>query len=100
MLIDITWICFFVLYPGEGKTWMEAAYMSLITLSTVGFGFFTPITEGGMIFGAFMMLFGTAALVNVISNFTALMVKMKNYERKCNQTAEESIQKLENAGVS
>jgi len=100
LVIDVCWILFFHLYPGEGKTWMEAAYMSLITLSSVGFGFFTPVTEEGMIFGAFMMLFGTAALVNVISNFTALMVMMKKYERMCNMSAEDGVEKLEQAGVS
>merc|ERR1719352_1712780 len=82
LFFDVTWILFFHLYPGEGKSWSEATYMSIITLSSVGFGWFTPVTEGGMIFGAFWMLFGTAALVNVISNFTSLMVHMKNHERR------------------
>ncbi|CAE8706136.1 unnamed protein product [Polarella glacialis] len=51
-------VLFFHYWPAEG-----------ITLSTVGFGAFTPVTEGGMIFGAFMMLFGSAALINVIGAF-------------------------------
>ncbi|CAK0911880.1 unnamed protein product [Prorocentrum cordatum] len=36
---------FFTYYPGEEKTLAEAVYMSLITLSTVGFGAFTPSTH-------------------------------------------------------
>jgi len=95
LFFDVCWICFFVLYPGEGKSWMEATYMSVITLSTVGFGWFTPVTEGGMIFGAFWMLFGTAALVNVINNFTALMIQMKDHERKLNKDPSESLSLLE-----
>merc|ERR1719379_2851853 len=83
VVLDICWVLFFSMYPGEGKTLFQAIYMSIITLSTVGFGYFTPITEEGMIFGAFFMLFGASALANVIGEFTALMVKLNEYERFC-----------------
>jgi len=78
--IDVVWIAFFSLHPGEGKTVFQAIYMSVITLSSVGLGYFTPVTEAGMIFGAFFMLLGTSALVNVISSFTELMVKLNEWE--------------------
>jgi|Transcript_71298 hypothetical protein len=80
-VIDISWIAFFSLYPGEGKNLFQAIYMSVITLSSVGFGAFTPVTEEGMIFSAFFMIFGTSALVNVITQFTELMVKLNEYEK-------------------
>jgi len=80
-VIDICWIIFFSNYPGEQKTMFQALYMSVITLSTVGLGAFTPLTEGGMIFGAFFMLFGSAALVSSVSNFCEVVVKMNEYER-------------------
>lgn len=76
-----TWILFFHYYPGEGKTWLQAIYMSVITLSTVGFGAFTPSTEGGKVFASFWMIFGSAALVNVITQFSELMLKLQEYER-------------------
>jgi hypothetical protein len=78
---DICWVLFFWLHPDEGKNLFQAIYMSVITLSTVGFGWFTPVTEEGMIFGAFWMLFGSTALVAVISQFTDLMVKLQQYEK-------------------
>lgn len=80
-VLDLCWVAFFSLHPGEGKNTFQAIYMSVITLSSVGFGYFTPITESGMVFGAFMMLFGCGALVNLINTFTALMVKLNEYER-------------------
>lgn len=80
-VLDLCWILFFSLHPAEGKTTFQAVYMSVITLSTVGFGYFTPVTEPGMVFGAFWMIFGSGALVNVISNFTELMVKLNEWER-------------------
>merc|ERR1719473_1928663 len=80
-VIDVIWISFFSLHPDEGKTVFQALYMSVITLSSVGFGWFTPVTEEGMIFGAYFMIFGCAALVNVITQFTDLIVKFNEYER-------------------
>lgn len=77
----ITWILFFHYYPGEGKTWLQAIYMSVITLSTVGFGAFTPNTTWGMVFAAFWMIFGSAALVSVVTSFTDYTLKMQEYER-------------------
>jgi len=82
-VIDIIWIAFFSLNPDEKKTVFQALYMSVITLSSVGFGWFTPLTEEGMIFGAYFMIFGCAALVNVITQFTELMMKLNEYERNC-----------------
>merc|ERR1719359_1645872 len=74
-------ILFFHYYPGEGKTWLQAVYMSIITLSTVGFGAFMATTEVGKVFGAFWMLFGVAALVSFVSAFTEMTLKAKEVER-------------------
>jgi len=81
LALDVCWIIFFSSYPGEDKTLFQASYMSVITLSTVGFGWFTPVTEAGMIFASFWMLFGSAALVAVIGEFTELMVKLHEFEK-------------------
>jgi len=93
-VIDIIWIAFFSLHPGENKTVFQAAYMSVITLSTVGLGYFTPLTEEGMVFGAFFMLLGATALVSVIGNFTELMVKMNLYERFKEESKIEAVANL------
>lgn len=71
---------FFHLAIGEDKTVFQAFYMSTITLSTLGFGAFTPATEVGMIFGAFWMIFGVAALGQLIASFTAYMMARKRFE--------------------
>jgi len=92
--IDICWVLFFHLYPGEDKSLFQAVYMSVITLSTVGFGYFTPVTEAGMVFAAFFMIFGSAALVNVITNFTELMVKLNEWERFCPESKAQALEEL------
>lgn len=75
-------IFFFHYYPGEEKPWFQATYMSIITLSTVGFGAVLPQTEMGKVFGAFWMIFGSAALVSVITAFAELMAQCNEYERR------------------
>ena len=54
--------------------------MSIITLSTVGFGAFTSNTEAGKIFGAFWMLFGVAALGAVIATLSTLLMALKDFK--------------------
>jgi len=71
---------FYLNYPGENKTLLDTVYMSVITLSTVGFGAVTPQTEGGKVFGSFWIFFGTAALFKLVGDFMELVVVMKQRE--------------------
>lgn len=75
-------ILFWHYYPGEEKTWLQAVYFCVITLSTVGFGAITATTPGGMVFGAFWMLFGVAALAGVIGSFVQVMIQVKANQRE------------------
>lgn len=72
---------FFYMYPGEDKTLGQATYMSMITLSTVGFGAFTPETRGGMVFGAYWMLFGVGSLGALVSARVAFTSALIRFER-------------------
>jgi len=74
-------VLFWHFYPGENKTWLQAIYMSIITLSTVGFGAFTATTEAGKVFGAFWMMVGVAGLGALITSFIEFMMKEKQFER-------------------
>lgn len=73
-------VLFYHFYPGEDKTWLQAVYMSIITLSTVGFGALNATTEGGKVFGAFWMLLGVTSLVSFVAAFTEVMLKVKEIE--------------------
>jgi len=81
LVIDVIFVVFYANYPGENKTVAEAIYMSLITLGSVGFGFFTPLTEVGMIFAAFSMVIGCSTLMVVIGEFVAWLIAVNEYER-------------------
>mmetsp|Transcript_49580 Transcript_49580/g.114916 ORF Transcript_49580/g.114916 Transcript_49580/m.114916 type:complete len:324 (+) Transcript_49580:65-1036(+) len=77
----LIWFCcvfvgmlFFSHFPGEDKTLIEAFYMCVITLSTVGYGDKTPNTETGKAFATIWMLVGTAALADLVSKFSVAFV--------------------------
>eukprot|EP00928_Gymnodinium_smaydae_P046373 TRINITY_DN30891_c0_g1_i1.p1 TRINITY_DN30891_c0_g1~~TRINITY_DN30891_c0_g1_i1.p1 ORF type:complete len:348 (-),score=55.84 TRINITY_DN30891_c0_g1_i1:237-1280(-) len=53
--------------PGVGKTWADAVYMSVITLTTIGFGDVVPATRAGRLFGTAWMFFGVCALGNLVA---------------------------------
>lgn len=98
--IASVWVFFFHYYPGENKSWLEAIYMCLITLTTVGFGAITPITEGGMLFSAFFMFIGTSALVNVVQNFSTYILEMDQYESWCPKEFASDLHKYREKYVS
>jgi hypothetical protein len=87
-------VFFFHLYPGENKSWMEAIYMSIVTLSTVGFGAFTATTEVGKAFSSFWMLVGVAALGNFVSSCVEWSLKKKMDEVNTPEQEDRSWQTL------
>jgi len=94
IIIDILWVVFFTTFPGEDKTVFTAIYMSLITLTTVGFGAITPDTEAGMIFAAFFMIVGSASIVSVIGKFCEFVYKMIDFERFGPEVKREAVAHL------
>jgi len=65
----ITFAIFFMYWPGEEKLLVEAFYMAVVTLTTVGFGDFVPNTQGGKLFASGWMLFGSIAFTMMIGKF-------------------------------
>ena len=51
----------FKVIEGEGWTWMDAAYMAVITMSTVGFEEVRPLGENGRIFSMVIIITGVGA---------------------------------------
>jgi len=81
MLFVIIGILFFCTFPGEEKTFAEAFYMSVLTLTTVGFGDKTPSTEGGRVFATVWMILGTMAFANMVAKFSAVILSRSQLRR-------------------
>jgi len=50
----------------EGWTWIDSLYFSVITLTTVGYGDFSPVTDAGKLFTIFYILVGIGILLSFI----------------------------------
>ncbi len=51
----------------EGWNWIDSLYFSVITLSTIGYGDFSPATEAGKLFTIFYILLGVGVILSFIN---------------------------------
>ncbi len=58
----------------EGWSILDAAYFSVITMSTVGYGDIAPETPGGKIFTMIFTIGGIGIFVTTISTIAAIFV--------------------------
>lgn len=56
----------------EHIPWFDAYYMSLVTLSTVGFGEVIPLSHTGRVFTSFLILFNIGFFAYAISTITSI----------------------------
>lgn len=80
---------------GYTKTWIDAFYMSVITLTTVGFGDHAPRSDVGRAVGCVWMLFGVVATANFASAFGALLIGAQKHDHRLGRVTEEIFQKID-----
>jgi len=51
----------------EGWSWIDSFYFSIITLTTIGYGDFSPQTDGGKIFTVFYIIVGIGIILSFIN---------------------------------
>ena len=66
----------------EGWTLLDSAYMTIITLSTVGFGELRPLSPTGKMFTSVLILFGVGTLAFTISRMTELLLERRLFYRR------------------
>ncbi len=50
----------------EGWSWIDSIYFSVITLTTIGYGDFSPQTDFGKIFTVFYILIGIGIILSFV----------------------------------
>lgn len=59
----------------EGWTWVEAAYMTVITLATVGFLEVHPLGDRGRLFTMTLILLGVISIGYIVNRFTEALIQ-------------------------
>ena len=59
----------------EGWTWLDAAYMSVITLATVGFSEVDDLGPRGRLFTIFLIVMGVVVIAYIVNRFTEALVQ-------------------------
>jgi len=75
-------------------SWIDSVYMTVITITTVGFGETNPLDPTSKIFTIFLILFSVVILGYVISVFTEYMFTRRSYEEFKHKTLEKKVKKL------
>ncbi|MEE8167568.1 MAG: potassium channel protein [Candidatus Hydrothermarchaeales archaeon] len=81
-IIKVLFLLFFVIAIGvsgfvfiEEMDLAEAFYLTITTLTTVGYGDLVPITEEGRLFTSFLMIFGVGIVLYASWNIIGLLVE-------------------------
>jgi voltage-gated potassium channel Kch len=61
----------------EGWTVVQSLYFSVVTLTTVGFGDFTPTTPGAQVFTIFYILTGIGVFVALLASVAQQYINQK-----------------------
>ena len=62
----------------QGLKWLDAFYFCTITLTTVGYGDITPVSDAAKLFTMFYVLIG----IGVIATFANLLIKQTMIKRE------------------
>lgn len=70
---------------GQTKTFSQSFYMAIITMTTVGFGDFSPQTKIGRFIGLILMVLGVLATTNLITSMSAYQDGRRRKARELRQ---------------
>ena len=84
LFIGITFIGIIGFSFFDNYTLVEAFYMTVITMSTVGFGEVRPLSDEGMIFASFLIVFSFGIFAYLLTTLTGYVVEggFKEYYKK------------------
>ncbi len=83
----------------EGYSWVEALYMTVITVSTVGFGEVRELSEEGMLFTSILIMGSLGTFAYSISALTTYFVNGEYRTTFKEARLKQEVEKLRNHGI-
>lgn len=83
---------------GVVLTWVDAFYMSVITLTTVGFGDHSPKTQVGRAVGIGWMVLGVVTCGAFVSTFGALILERKKENKRLGRISGDLFKRIDTDG--
>ncbi len=80
----------------EGYSVFDAFYMTLITITTVGYQELRPLSHAGRIFNSLLILFGVSAMFFSVGVMTQTIIELELHDRYGKGRKKRMIQKLSN----
>ncbi len=78
----------------EGYSFIEALFMTIITISTVGYGVVKPLSEAGILFSTFLIIFSLILIAIIIENFVSTLLDEEVQRMIKNKKMRRKLQKL------
>src|SRR5580698_11297818 len=75
--------------------WFDAFYMTLITISTVGYGEIHPLSFYGRIFNSFLIFFGVTIMLLAVGGMTQVIIELELTQYFGKRRTRKMIEKLE-----
>ena len=79
----------------EGYSWFDAFYMTLTTITTIGYQELRPLSHAGRIFNSFLIIFGVSALFLAAGAMTQTIIELELQDRYGKRRKKRMIEKLE-----
>ena len=65
----------------EGYSWFDGFYMTLTTITTVGYQEMRPLSHAGRVFNSFLILFGVSAMFLAVGAMTQTIIELELQDR-------------------
>ena len=80
----------------EDYPWGDAFYMTLITITTVGYAEIHPLSEAGRMFNSVLILFGVSAMFFSVGAVTQMVIELELHDHFGERRRKRAIMRLRN----
>jgi voltage-gated potassium channel len=80
----------------ERYSWFDAFYMTLSTITTIGYQEIRPLDHAGRVFNSFLIIFGVSAIFLAAGAMTQTIIELELQDRYGKRRKKRMIEKLQN----